>query len=53
VVWSFLYKVACGALRVLALRLCSSLRKEPEILVLRHELAIAHRQLGSAAPERS
>lgn len=47
---SFLYKVACGAFQLLALRLRSSERKELEILVLRHELAIARRQLGRPRP---
>jgi putative transposase len=50
VILSFLYKVACGAFQLLALRLRSSERKELEILVLRHELAIARRQLGRPRP---
>jgi transposase InsO family protein len=50
VVWSFFYRSACGAFQLLALRLRSSERKELEILVLRHELAIARRQLGRPRP---
>jgi DNA-binding GntR family transcriptional regulator len=56
VIWSFLYRVACGAFQLFALRLRSSERKELEILVLRHELAIARRQLGrprSSAADRA
>ena len=49
--WSFLYQAVCGMFQLLALRLRSSERKEVEILVLRHELAIARRQLGR--PRRS
>jgi hypothetical protein len=44
VVWSFLYRAACAVFRLFALRLRSSDYKELEILVLRHELAIARRQ---------
>jgi putative transposase len=50
VIWSFLYRAACGAFQLLALRLRSSEHKELEILVLRHELAIARRQLGRPQP---
>jgi putative transposase len=50
VVWSFLYRVVCAVFRLLGLRLRSSEYKELEILVLRHELAIARRQLGRPRP---
>jgi putative transposase len=50
VVWSFLHGPVCGVLRLLALRLRSSGRNKVEILVLRHELAIARRQLGRSRP---
>ncbi len=47
---SFVYRAACGAFQLLALRLRSSEKKELAILVLRHELAIARRQLGRPQP---
>lgn len=47
---SFVYRVACGVFRLLALPLRSGEHKEVEILVLRHELAIARRQLGRSQP---
>jgi putative transposase len=50
VVWSFLYRAVCAVFRLLGLRLRSSEYKELEILVLRHELAIARRQLGRPRP---
>jgi hypothetical protein len=50
VICSFLYRAACGAFQLLALRLRSSEHKELEILVLLHELAIACRQLGRPRP---
>ncbi len=48
--WSLLYRALCGTFQLLALRFRSSERKEVEILVLRHELAIARRQLGRPRP---
>jgi putative transposase len=53
VFWSFLYRALCGMFQLLALRFRSSERKEVEILVLRHELAIARRQLGRPRPSVS
>ncbi len=50
VLLSFVYRVACGVFRLLALRLRSGEHKEVEILVLRHELAVARRQLGRPQP---
>jgi putative transposase len=52
VILSFVYRVACGVFGLLALRLRCGERKEVEILVLRHELAIARRQLGRPQPSR-
>jgi putative transposase len=49
VLWSFLYRALCAAFQLLALRVRSREHKELEILVLRHELAIAHR-LGRPRP---
>ena len=37
----FLYRAVCGVFQLPALRLRSSKQEELEILVLRHELAIA------------
>jgi putative transposase len=48
--WSFLYRSMCILFQLLALRPRSSEHKEIEILVLRHELAIACRQLGKPRP---
>jgi putative transposase len=50
VIFSFVYRVACGVFGLLALWLRCGERKEVEILVLRHELAIARRQLGRSQP---
>jgi putative transposase len=50
VLWSFLYQAFCRSFQLLALRLRTSERNELEILVLRHELAIARRQLGPTRP---
>ena len=47
-VWLFFYRAVCGMFGLLVLRLRSGERKEVEIVVLRHELAIARRQLASA-----
>jgi putative transposase len=47
---SFIYRAVCGAFQLLVLRLRSGEHKEAEILVLRHELAIARRQLGRPQP---
>jgi hypothetical protein len=46
VVWLFFYRAVWGVFGLLALRLRSSEYKEIEIVVLRHEVAIARRQLG-------
>lgn len=48
--WSFLYLVFCRLFQLLVLRVHSPERKEVEILVLRHELAIARRQLARPQP---
>jgi putative transposase len=50
VILSFVYQAVCAVFQLLALRPRSSERKELEILVLRHELAIARRQLGRPRP---
>jgi len=50
VLWSFLYRGLCGAFQLLAPRMRSRDYKELEILVLRHELTIARRQLGRPRP---
>jgi putative transposase len=50
VLWSFLYQAFCRSFQLLALRLRTSERNELEILVLRHELAVARRQLGRPRP---
>jgi hypothetical protein len=50
VVLSFVYRAVCVVFGLLALRVRSSEHKELEILVLRHELAIARRQLGRPRP---
>ena len=47
---SLVYRAVCGVFQLLVLRLRSGERKEVEILVLRHELAIARRQLGRPQP---
>ena len=49
-VWLFFYRAVCGMFQLLVLRLRSGERKEVEIVVLRHELAIARRQLGRPRP---
>ena len=49
-VWLFFYRAVCGMFGLLVLRLRSGERKEVEIVVLRHELAIARRQLGRPRP---
>lgn len=49
-VWLFFYRAVCGMFQLLVLGLRSGERKEVEILVLRHELAIARRQLGRPRP---
>ena len=49
-VWLFFYRAVCGVFGLLALRLRSSEYKEIEIVVLRHGLAIARRQLGRPRP---
>jgi transposase len=48
--WSFLYLAVWRMFQLLVLRARSTKRKELEMLVLRHELAIARRQLGRARP---
>ena len=48
--WSFLYLAFRRLFQLLVMRVHSPERKEIEILVLRHELAIARRQLGRAQP---
>ena len=48
--WSFLYLVCCRLFQLLVLRVHSPERNEVEILVLRHELAIARGQLRRAQP---
>lgn len=48
--WALLYRGLCGTFQLLALRMRSSDHKELEILVLRHELTIARRQLGRPQP---
>jgi putative transposase len=50
VLWSFVYLAVCRAFELLVLRGRSAGRKELEIVVLRHELAIARRQLGRPWP---
>jgi hypothetical protein len=50
VLWSFVYRAACGAFQLLTLRLRSTERKEIEVLVLRQGLTIVRRQLGRPRP---
>jgi transposase InsO family protein len=50
VLWSFFYLVFCRLFQLLVLRAHSSEHKEVEILVLRHELAIARRDLARPQP---
>jgi hypothetical protein len=50
VLWSFLYLAVCRLFELLMLRARSTAGKELEILVLRHELAIARRRLARPQP---
>jgi putative transposase len=50
VLWSFLYLAVCWLFKLLMLRARSTEGNELEILVLRHELAIARRQLARPQP---
>jgi putative transposase len=50
VLWSFVYLAVCRAFELFALCARSAGHKELEIVVLRHELAIARRQLGRPRP---